>query len=132
MEEHTKFSIESVQSLNMSRNGDVLLVCTPDAIHGILLHATNLHCSYGADIAFISSHREITMMDDQGVMTQLKIDQDPDLLGLGPHHMALGSRNELYIYDRDLNVRENKVLHLVDHAKVSVKQYKIKRLPVGT
>ncbi len=120
LEEYNSISIEGIKSLDLSRNGDLLLVSTGGVIRGFLVHALNIHCSFGTNVAFISSHREITMVDWNGVGTKFGINVNPDVLGLGPSHIVVGSGRSVHLYNikNKSNEDEYTIFQLVDPAKV--------------
>jgi hypothetical protein len=125
LEEYATFSTveNNIKSFDVSKNGNVLLAYAPRMVHGFLLHASTVHCCYGTNVAFVSSHREITLLDNDQNLTQLQVDIDPDVLGLGPFHVALGNGKQVHIYDRNndnnRNGIESKLLQLDDNVKVS-------------
>lgn len=120
LEDNSIFTMVGSNWLTLSEDSNFLLAVSSEAIRGFHLHATSPYATCRRAVAVITSHRELKVVHDDK-LKQLHVEHDPEVLGLGPGHVAVGNGKEVRVYDLDKDVltRKGRVFHIEDYVKVS-------------
>ncbi|CAK4724993.1 unnamed protein product [Aphanomyces euteiches] len=108
-------------------DGQILTVATQGGvIQTFLARMPNIHDHFGNYVAFLSSLREITVVDilgrDNPIHIQVSI--EPSFIAIGPRHVAVGMNNRVWFYrcdgsSRDALVNEQQYLGRVTSVKLN-------------
>lgn len=99
-----------VTSLAWSPDGQILTVGTSAGnVYNFLAKMAVLYASYRANVAYLSSLREIAIVDTikRGRPIDLTVELEPSLLALGSQHVAAGM-NRLVYYHRIIDSSNSK------------------------
>ena len=121
LEDQTSLSMQNMRSLSLSKDGNFLLALSSGTLRGFLINDSSPSASYRRDIAVLSSHKELSIVNKGREVHHLRLDHDPDVIGLGPYHVAISSSCEIYIYDRYDDAaftKATKVLQVMEYVKV--------------
>lgn len=89
----------NISNLQLSQDGEILVAESLNGIvHGFSLKRRCLHCVFGSFVAHLSSYREVTIQHIEEGTTSLKIDVDPEILQMGPSHIAVGYDRKVSLY----------------------------------
>ena len=72
----------------------------PGIVHNFLARLPAIYASYGARIAYLSSLREVSIVDSATSRRPdiVSVSLEPAFLALGPYHLAAGINNHVVYY----------------------------------
>ncbi|RHY33017.1 hypothetical protein DYB32_001946 [Aphanomyces invadans] len=108
-------------------DGQILTVATQGGIiQTFLARMPNIHDHVGNYVAFLSSLREITVVDTLGrdAPIHIQVSIEPSFIAIGPRHVAVGMNNRVWFYrcdggNRDALVNEQQYLGRVTSVKLN-------------
>lgn len=75
-------------------------------IFNYLAKMTILHAKYGSSLAYLTSLREVSILDstqyhegDDDPVYKIRVDLEPSFIALGENHLAIGRNNRVLFYD---------------------------------
>ncbi|KAF0696799.1 Aste57867_12461 [Aphanomyces stellatus] len=108
-------------------DGQILTVATQGGIvQTFLARMPNIHDHVGNYVAYLSSLREITVVDTMGRDSpiHIQVSIEPSFIAIGPRHVAVGMNNRVWFYrcdgtSRDALVNEQQYLGRVTNVKLN-------------
>ena len=115
-----------ITKLAWTNDGQILTASTESGVlYNFLARMPTIHDSHNTRVAYLSSLREISIVDCVGEsrVTTLPVSIEPSFVSLGPFHVAVGMNNRVWYYrcdgaSRDL-VNEREYLSTVDSVKLN-------------
>ena len=100
--------LANVNSMSLTHSGNILAVGDSTGImHGYLLRVPCIYSSRGQHLAYVSSHREITIENLPSysrAKRSFHVDISPDMIALGPNNfVVVVSKNSIFFYQFNEN-----------------------------
>jgi WD repeat-containing protein 19 len=117
---------EEVTMMKYTLDGQILTVGTSaGVVHNFLARMPNIHDHYDTRIAYLSSLRELSVVDavTRPPPITIGVSIEPSFVALGPKHVAVGMNNRVWYYRCETNsqelVNEQEYLGTVDTVKLN-------------
>jgi WD repeat-containing protein 19 len=95
---------DEVTSMAFTADGQILTIATATGkVHSFLACMPNIHDQHGSRIAYLSSLREISVVDavQRPPPTRIEVEVEPAFVALGPSHVAVGMNNAVWFHNVD-------------------------------
>ena len=95
---------DEVTSMAFTADGQILTIATATGkVHSFLACMPNIHDQHGSRIAYLSSLREISVVDAvrRPPPTRIAVEVEPAFVALGPSHVAVGMNNAVWFHSVD-------------------------------
>jgi WD repeat-containing protein 19 len=117
---------DEITRMSYTNDGQILTVGTASGVvHNFLSRMPNIHDHYDTRIAYLSSLRELSVVDavTRPPPITIAVSIEPSFVALGPKHVAVGMNNRVWFYRCEHNsqelVNEQEYLGTVDSVKLN-------------
>lgn len=117
---------DPVSSMAYTNDGQILTIgTTSGVVHNFLARMPNIHDHCETRIAYLSSLRELSVVDavSRPPPITISVSIEPSFVALGPRHVAVGMNNRVWFYRCEHNsqelVNEQEYLGTVDSVKLN-------------